>query len=96
MSRSPPLALQPSLGHYYATVNNEWRKGYMGQTSQSGHYLSDPLLSRVVVVSISGGYNDYQVLFFFATVLGIFFFNLNEISIHRFSVDGRSSCYLLL
>lgn len=59
--QSPPLALQPSLGHYYSSVNNEWRKGYMGQTSQSGHYLSDPLLSNVVVVSISGGYNDYQV-----------------------------------
>ncbi|KAH6831296.1 hydrolase [Perilla frutescens var. hirtella] len=59
--QSPPLALQPSLGHYYAQVNQEWRKGYEVQTSRSGHYLSDPLLSHVVVVSISGGYNDYQV-----------------------------------
>ena len=74
MSRSPPLALQPSLGHYYSSVNNQWRKGYGGQTSQSGHHLSDPLLSRVVVVSISGGYNDYQVLFPFATVVGMHFF----------------------
>ncbi|KAL3526340.1 hypothetical protein ACH5RR_010996 [Cinchona calisaya] len=59
--QSPPLALQPSLGNYYASVNSEWRKGYMTQTSQSGNYLSDPLLGNVVVVSISGGYNDYQV-----------------------------------
>lgn len=61
LSRSPPVALQPSLGHYYAHVNNEWKKGYEIQTSRSGKYLSDPLLSRVVVISISGGYNDYQV-----------------------------------
>ncbi|KAL3526141.1 hypothetical protein ACH5RR_014513 [Cinchona calisaya] len=59
--QSPPLALQPSLGHYYASVNNEWREGYMDQTSQSRHYPSVPVLSRIVVVSISGGYNDYQV-----------------------------------
>ncbi|XP_049382837.1 uncharacterized protein LOC125847215 isoform X1 [Solanum stenotomum] len=59
--QSPPLALQPSLGQYYARVNHEWRKGYEVQTSSSGHHLSDPLLSHVVVVSISGGYHDYQV-----------------------------------
>ncbi|GFP84961.1 GPI inositol-deacylase [Phtheirospermum japonicum] len=59
--QSPPVALQPSLGHYYAHVNEAWRKGYEVQTSRGGHYLSDPLLSHVVVVSISGGYNDYQV-----------------------------------
>ncbi|GER51917.1 GPI inositol-deacylase PGAP1-like protein, partial [Striga asiatica] len=59
--QSPPVALQPSLGHYYAHVNEAWRKGYEGQTSRSGHYLSTPLLSHVVIVSISGGYNDYQV-----------------------------------
>ncbi|XP_073019053.1 uncharacterized protein [Primulina eburnea] len=57
--QSPPVALQPSLGHYYSHVNHEWRKGYEVQTSQSG--IADPLLSHVVVVSISGGYNDYQV-----------------------------------
>ncbi|KAL5581294.1 hypothetical protein UlMin_013736 [Ulmus minor] len=59
--QSPPLALQPSLGHYFAHVNNEWRTGYEVQTTQSGHYAADPVLSRVVVISISGGYNDYQV-----------------------------------
>ncbi|CAI9111514.1 OLC1v1011757C1 [Oldenlandia corymbosa var. corymbosa] len=59
--QSPPLPLQPSLGRFYASVNDQWRRGYLPQTSQSGHYLSEPLLSRVVVVSISGGYNDYQV-----------------------------------
>ncbi|XP_075515196.1 uncharacterized protein LOC142549872 isoform X4 [Primulina tabacum] len=59
--QSPPVALQPSLGHYYSHVNHEWRKGYEVQTSQSGRDIADPLLSHVVVVSISGGYNDYQV-----------------------------------
>ncbi|EXC31385.1 GPI inositol-deacylase [Morus notabilis] len=59
--QSPPLALQPSLGYYFARVNNEWRKGYEVQTTRGGHYASDPVLSRVVVISISGGYNDYQV-----------------------------------
>lgn len=48
--QSPPIALQPSLGHYYKYINQEWKKGYESQT-----------LSRVVVVSISGGANDYQV-----------------------------------
>ncbi|VVB04204.1 unnamed protein product [Arabis nemorensis] len=59
--QSPPLALQPSLGHYFAHVNREWKKGYEVQTSPGGSYVSDPLLSGVVVVSIAGGYNDYQV-----------------------------------
>ncbi|KAF5734228.1 GPI inositol-deacylase-like isoform X4 [Tripterygium wilfordii] len=57
----PPLALQPSLGNYFAHVNREWRNGYEVQTSRIGHHVSDPFLSHVVVVSISGGYNDYQV-----------------------------------
>lgn len=59
--QSPPVALQPSLGRYYKYVNEEWRKGYEIQTSRTGNYVSDPTLSRVVVVSISGGINDYQV-----------------------------------
>ncbi|PON44025.1 GPI inositol-deacylase PGAP1-like [Parasponia andersonii] len=59
--QSPPLALQPSLGYYFARVNNEWRKGYEVQTTRAGHYASDPVLSHVVVISITGGYNDYQV-----------------------------------
>ncbi|KAH7847717.1 hypothetical protein Vadar_029491 [Vaccinium darrowii] len=59
--QSPPLALQPSLGHYYARVNEKWRKGYEVQTSRTGRYVSDPPLSRIVVVSISGGIHDYQV-----------------------------------
>lgn len=57
----PPVALQPSYGHYFRRVNSEWRKGYKVQTTGAGHYLSDPVLSHVVVISISGGYNDYQV-----------------------------------
>ncbi|CAK9317462.1 unnamed protein product [Citrullus colocynthis] len=59
--QSPPLALQPSLGRYFTRVNQEWRKGYEVQITRSGYFASDPLLSHVVVVSISGGYHDYQV-----------------------------------
>ncbi|KAK2985383.1 hypothetical protein RJ640_029340 [Escallonia rubra] len=59
--QSPPVALQPSLGQYYARINQEWRKGYEVHTSQTGHSLSSSLLTHVVVVSISGGVHDYQV-----------------------------------
>ncbi|XP_050234026.1 uncharacterized protein LOC126682404 isoform X2 [Mercurialis annua] len=59
--QSPPVALQPSLGQYFAHVNQEWKKRYEVQTTRTGQYMSDPLFSHVVVVSISGGYNDYQV-----------------------------------
>ncbi|XVE84099.1 hypothetical protein DITRI_Ditri16bG0142300 [Diplodiscus trichospermus] len=59
--QSPPVSLQPSLGHYYESVNQEWRNGYEVQTTRTGRYMSGPKLSHVVVVSISGGYNDYQV-----------------------------------
>ncbi|XP_019447433.1 PREDICTED: uncharacterized protein LOC109350653 isoform X1 [Lupinus angustifolius] len=58
--QSPPVALQPSLGHYFAHVNSKWREGYKFQTN-TGHHVSDPVLSHVVVVSVSGAYNDYQV-----------------------------------
>lgn len=57
----PPLPIQPSLGHYFAYVNEEWRKGYLAQTTLTRRHISDPVLSHVVVVSISGGINDYQV-----------------------------------
>lgn len=59
--QSPPVALQPSLGHYFEHVNDEWRKGYEVQKTRSGQYLADPVLSHVIVISISGGINDYQV-----------------------------------
>ncbi|XP_058761830.1 GPI inositol-deacylase-like isoform X1 [Vicia villosa] len=59
--QSPPVALQPSLGHYFARVNSEWREGYEVQTTNTGKFVSNPVLSDVVVVSISGAYNDYQV-----------------------------------
>ncbi|KAG6720154.1 hypothetical protein I3843_03G046000 [Carya illinoinensis] len=59
--QSPPVALQPSLGHYFASVNQQWRKGYEVETTRTGRFVSDPVLSHVVVVSISGGYHDYQV-----------------------------------
>lgn len=61
LSRSPPLALQPSLGNYFARVNDEWRKGYEAHTTPTGHHVSNSRLSHVVVVSISAGYHDYQV-----------------------------------
>jgi len=64
--RSPPVALQPSLGHYFASVNSKWREGYKVLTTNTGRYVSDPVLSNVVVVSISGAYNDYQVLSVFS------------------------------
>nr|XP_027186180.1 uncharacterized protein LOC101492958 [Cicer arietinum] len=59
--QSPPVALQPSLGHYFARVNSKWREGYEVQTTNTGRYVSGPVLSDVVVVSISGAYTDYQV-----------------------------------
>ncbi|KAH9743744.1 Hydrolases acting on ester bond [Citrus sinensis] len=59
--QSPPLALQPSLGNYFARVNDEWRKGYEAHTTPTGHRVSNSRLSHVVVVSISAGYHDYQV-----------------------------------
>ncbi|KAL8227164.1 hypothetical protein R6Q57_016996 [Mikania cordata] len=54
--QSPPVALQPSLGHYYEYINQKWRKGYEVQTSRTV-----PQLSRVIVISIAGGGNDYQI-----------------------------------
>ena len=57
------MALQPSLGHYFAHVNQEWRKGYEVQSSHTGNYISDNSLSHIVVISISGGFNDYQVFY---------------------------------
>nr|GEW49285.1 putative GPI inositol-deacylase PGAP1-like, alpha/beta hydrolase fold protein [Tanacetum cinerariifolium] len=59
--QSPPVALQPSLGHYYEYINQQWRKGYEVQTFRTGTHLSSAQLSRVIVISISGGGNDYQV-----------------------------------
>ncbi|XP_062151546.1 GPI inositol-deacylase isoform X6 [Alnus glutinosa] len=59
--QSPPVALQPSLGHYFAHVNQQWRKGYEVETTRTGRYVSGPVLSNVVIISISGGYHDYQV-----------------------------------
>lgn len=57
----PPVALQPSLGHFFSRVNTEWRKGYEVQTTRAGRWLSAPTLSHVVVISVSGGIRDYQV-----------------------------------
>ncbi|KAL8137355.1 hypothetical protein V2J09_003356 [Rumex salicifolius] len=59
--QSPPVALQPSIGWYYASINQKWREGYQAQVSRAGKHIMDPVLSNVVVISISGGINDYQV-----------------------------------
>ncbi|KAJ3693196.1 hypothetical protein LUZ60_008676 [Juncus effusus] len=50
--QSPPVALQPSLGHFFSHVNQEWRNGYKSKNKK---------FSNLVVISISGGINDYQV-----------------------------------
>lgn len=68
--RSPPLAVQPSFGHFFTRVNNAWIRGYESVKGE------DPPLSKVVVVSITGGASDYQVpvivflLFVILLVLG--------------------------
>lgn len=62
--RSPPIALQPSLGHYFSQVNEKWRKGYEPQTNNAGQIISSPKLSHVVIVSVAGGIYDYQVFLF--------------------------------
>uniref|UniRef100_A0A0D6QW97 GPI inositol-deacylase n=1 Tax=Araucaria cunninghamii TaxID=56994 RepID=A0A0D6QW97_ARACU len=69
--RAPPVALQPSLGHFFSRVNRAWRRGYQIQRTRSGRWMSDPVLSNVVVVSISGGIRDYQVRATLASLEGI-------------------------
>lgn len=61
----PPLAVQPSFGHFFTRVNNAWIRGY--ESVKGG----EPPLSNVVVVSITGGASDYQVT---ATVILYSFF----------------------
>lgn len=55
------MALQPSLGYYYTSINQKWKEGYQIQGPHAQSYASQPMLSHVVVISISGGINDYQV-----------------------------------
>uniref|UniRef100_A0A7N0T4W6 GPI inositol-deacylase n=1 Tax=Kalanchoe fedtschenkoi TaxID=63787 RepID=A0A7N0T4W6_KALFE len=69
--QSPPVALQPSLGNYYARINEKWKEGYKVQTSRAGSYVSDPVLSQIIVISISGGFLDYQVRPNLETIEGI-------------------------
>ncbi|CAD6219907.1 unnamed protein product [Miscanthus lutarioriparius] len=63
----PPIALQPSLGHFFSHVNEEWRKGYGTGVS----HASNSKLSNVVVVSVSGGIHDYQIRSRMASLDGI-------------------------
>ncbi|XP_057525131.1 uncharacterized protein LOC130804633 isoform X2 [Amaranthus tricolor] len=69
--QTPPVALQPSLGYYYASINQKWQEGYHLQVSNARSYASHPMLSHVVVISISGGVNDYQVRSKLETLDGI-------------------------
>ncbi|KAF9607813.1 hypothetical protein IFM89_001534 [Coptis chinensis] len=69
--QSPPVALQPSLGHYYHLVNQKWRKGYEVELTHIGRQVSEPTLSHVIVVSISGNILDYQVRSKLETLDGI-------------------------
>ncbi|CAM0950809.1 unnamed protein product [Alopecurus aequalis] len=63
----PPIALQPSLGHFFSHVNEEWRNGYRKGVSRT----SNPKLSNVVVISVSGGIHDYQIRSRLAALDGI-------------------------
>ncbi|KNA13999.1 hypothetical protein SOVF_111530 isoform B [Spinacia oleracea] len=69
--QSPPVALQPSLGYYYTSINQKWKEGYQIQGPHAQSYASQPMLSHVVVISISGGINDYQVRSKLETLDGI-------------------------
>ncbi|XP_042446725.1 uncharacterized protein LOC122031693 isoform X1 [Zingiber officinale] len=69
--QSPPIALQPSLGHYFSQVNEKWRKGYEPQTNNGGQIISSPKLSHVVIVSVAGGIYDYQIRSKLASLEGI-------------------------
>lgn len=69
--QSPPIALQPSLGHYFSHVNAKWKMGYEPKVSHAGRILENPVLSRVVVISVSGGIHDYQVRSKLASLDGI-------------------------
>ncbi|KAL2624469.1 hypothetical protein R1flu_008714 [Riccia fluitans] len=68
-----PVPLQPSLGHLFNRVNDAWRKGYESPRKRMGRFRrkSQPLLGRVVVISIFGGTHDYQVRSRFASLKGI-------------------------
>jgi PGAP1-like protein len=59
--RYPPVALQPSLGHFFSHVNGEWKKGYNTDKSHGIFSAAGTRLSNVIVVSIAGGVHDYQV-----------------------------------
>jgi GPI inositol-deacylase len=71
--RYPPVALQPSLGHFFSHVNGEWKKGYNTDKSHGIFSAAGTRLSNVIVVSIAGGVHDYQVflicLFFISFAL---------------------------
>ncbi|XP_020577654.1 uncharacterized protein LOC110022858 isoform X2 [Phalaenopsis equestris] len=64
--QAPPIALQPSLGHYFSQVNREWKMRFM-----AGHAFHGSKLSHVLVISVSGGIYDYQVRSKLASLDGI-------------------------
>ncbi|KAJ4815701.1 GPI inositol-deacylase [Rhynchospora pubera] len=57
----PPVALQPSLGHFFSHVNGEWKNGYNTDKSHGTLSAVGARLSNVIVVSVAGGIHDYQV-----------------------------------
>jgi glycosylphosphatidylinositol deacylase len=58
--RSPPLAVQPSFGHFFSRVNDAWISGFRPAHMKGARWVA-PSLSNVVVVSVAGGARDYQV-----------------------------------
>lgn len=49
------------MGYYYSSINKKWREGYHFEVPGGRNHVPNPALSNVVVISISGGINDYQV-----------------------------------
>ncbi|KAF9600394.1 hypothetical protein IFM89_008743 [Coptis chinensis] len=84
------LILPGPLGHYYHLVNQKWRKGYEVELTHTGRQVSEPTLSHVIVVSISGNILDYQVQSKLKTLDGI------VPSSHRFMIGttGMRSAWL--
>ncbi|KAH9562192.1 hypothetical protein CY35_05G059400 [Sphagnum magellanicum] len=66
--RSPPLAVQPSFGRFFSRVNAAWVNGYK---PVKGRRWMKPPLTNVVVVSVTGGAQDYQIRSRMASLDGI-------------------------
>lgn len=89
--RYPPVALQPSLGHFFSHVNGEWKKGYNTDKSHDILSAAGTRLSNVIVVSIAGGINDYQVFFISLSFLRVFLFFVLRVK-YFFFLDVEFLC----